>query len=141
MGRCLPVAKPPTIKLTRVDGERFCAKSRFEIRRHTLCISRVSNRRVGAKEPPATAGDFIVGCLKQRRRTQTAKLGCGRTPRVSYDPLGERSRMCNVDFAILICHSEPVLTLAWESQSTVLNVEIATTSLRTGFAMTTSCGT
>ena len=81
MGRCLPVAKRPTIKLTRVDGERFCAKSRFEIRRHTLCISRVSNRRVGAKEPPATAGDFIVGCLKQRRRTQTAKLGCGNNNR------------------------------------------------------------
>ena len=91
MGRYLPVAKRPTIKLTRVDGESFCAKSRFEIRRHTLCISRVSNRRVGAKEPPATAGDFIVGCLKQRRRTQTAKLGCGRTPRMSYDLLGERS--------------------------------------------------
>ena len=29
--------------------------------------------------------------LGQRRRTQTAKLGCGRTPRVSYDPLGEKS--------------------------------------------------
>ena len=29
--------------------------------------------------------------LGQRWRTQTAKLGCGRTPRVSYDPLGERS--------------------------------------------------
>ena len=81
MGRYLPVAKRPTIKLTRVDGERFCAKSRFEIRRHTLCISRVSNRRVGAKEPPATAGDFIVGCFKQRRRTQTAKLGCGNNNR------------------------------------------------------------
>ena len=61
--------------------------------------------------------------------------------RVSYDPLGERARICNVDFATLICHSEPVLTLAWESQSTVLNVEIATTSLRTGFAMTTNWGT
>ena len=29
--------------------------------------------------------------LGQRRRTQTAKLGCGWTPRVSYDPLGEKS--------------------------------------------------
>ena len=58
--------------------------------------------------------------------------------RVSFDPLGEGLGLCNVNSATLICHSEPVLTLAWESQSTVLNVEIATTSLRTGFAMTTN---
>ena len=91
--------------------------------------------RMGRNLPVATPR------LGQRRQTQTAKLGCNKMLRVSCDPLGKGSRICNVDFVTLICHSEPVLTLAWESQSTVLNVEIATTSLRTGFAMTTNWGT
>ena len=60
MGRPLPVKRPMT-KLTRVDGERFCAKSKFGNRRNTLCISRFSNWRVGAKDPSATAGDFVIG--------------------------------------------------------------------------------
>ncbi len=34
------------------------------------------------------------------------------------------------------CHSEPVLTLAWESVSPGTGERIAITSLRTGFAMT-----
>ena len=41
--------------------------------------------RVGRRLPVATPR------LGQRRRTQAAKLGCGRTPRVSCDPLGEGS--------------------------------------------------
>ena len=34
-----------------VDGERFFVKARFETRRHTLCISSVSNRSIGGKDP------------------------------------------------------------------------------------------
>ena len=51
----------------RVDVERFWHKSRFEIRRHTLCISRVSNRRVGTKDLAATADDIISDSLKNGR--------------------------------------------------------------------------
>ena len=51
----------------RVDDEGFWHKSRFEIRRHTLCISRVSNRRVGTKDPTATADDIISDSLKNGR--------------------------------------------------------------------------
>ena len=51
----------------RVDDERFWHKSRFETRRHTLCISRVSNRRVGTKNPTATADDIISDSLKNGR--------------------------------------------------------------------------
>ena len=63
----------------RVDVERFWHKSRFETRRHTLCISRVPNRRVGTKDPTVTADDIISDSLKNGR-------ACIRT--VSYRSFG-----------------------------------------------------
>ena len=46
-------------KSARTDTERFWLKSRFEIRRNTLCISRFANRWVGAKDPEAVADDLV----------------------------------------------------------------------------------
>ena len=47
----------------RAVGERFCRKLRFENRRNTLCISRFSNRKVAAKDPPGAAADLFRASL------------------------------------------------------------------------------
>ena len=50
-------------KSARAVGEGFCSKSRFGNRRNTLCISRFSNRRVGAKDPLPAAADLFRASL------------------------------------------------------------------------------
>ena len=50
-------------KSARAVGERFCRKLRFESRRNTLCISRFSNRKVAAKDPPGAAADLFRDSL------------------------------------------------------------------------------
>ena len=43
-------------------GERFFVKARFETRRHALCISSVSNRSIGGKDPPKRADAIMRRC-------------------------------------------------------------------------------
>ena len=70
----------------RVDDEGFWHKSRFEIRRNTLCISRVSNRRAGTKDPAATADDMISDSLKNGRVFGHRKLFVFRTAATVHPP-------------------------------------------------------
>ena len=64
---CIPVgtrfsagkSREALIKSARAGSERFCSQARFEKRRNTVCISRFSNRRLGAKDPLSSRRRFI----------------------------------------------------------------------------------
>ena len=62
--RCIN-SKEALNKSARAVGERFCRKLRLGNRRNTLCISRFSNRKVAAKDPPSAAADLFRGSLEQ----------------------------------------------------------------------------
>ena len=50
--------------LTSRFGEKFFARSRFEKRGNTACISSFSNRRIGEKDPPKRVGAIARCCPK-----------------------------------------------------------------------------
>ena len=47
------------MKSARAGSERFCSQARFGKRWNTVCISRFSNRGLGAKDPLSSRRRFI----------------------------------------------------------------------------------
>ena len=61
-------------KSARAVSEGFCSELRFENRRNTLCISRFSNRKVGAKDPLSAAADLFRASLDCTRKGYAASV-------------------------------------------------------------------
>ena len=77
-------------KSARAGSERFCSQARFGKRRNTACISRFSNRRLGAKDPLSSRRRFIQSFPRsevrkhERGRKKAPFLGSGR-PKAAGD--------------------------------------------------------
>ena len=94
--------KEALIISARVDGERFWHKSRFETHRHTLCISRVSNRRVGTKDPAATADKITSDSLKNGRACiyTHSKFSVFRTAATDHPPYWQNGGSHPLDLTV-----------------------------------------
>ena len=57
--RRVPETREALIKSARAGSERFCSRARYGKRGNTVCISRFSYRRPGAKDPLSSRRRFI----------------------------------------------------------------------------------
>ena len=99
--RVFPFAQPrePLIKSQERLARDFVSKLRFGNRRNTLCISRFSNRQVGAKDPLSAAAYLFRGSLAvcsllcklpalRAHSRFSAPIGCRRRWRCRNRPAG-----------------------------------------------------
>ena len=61
---CARLFRAKPYNSTSAFGGRFCSKPRFEICRNTGCISNVSNRRIGTKDPLKAADAIVRLCQR-----------------------------------------------------------------------------
>ena len=96
--------------LTSRFGERFFARSRFEKRGNTACISSFSNRRIGEKDPPKSVGAIARCCLSTLLLALTLLTGVSTAARAA-DVSGYERQVVSLVNAERAQYSLPALTL------------------------------
>ena len=96
--------------LTSRFGEKFSARSRFEKRGNTACISSFSNRRIGEKDPPKSVGAIARCCLSTLLLALTLLTGVSTAARAA-DVSGYERQVVSLVNAERAQYSLPALTL------------------------------
>ena len=96
--------------LTSRFGEKFFARSRFEKRGNTACISSFSNRRIGEKDPPKRVGAIARCCLGTLLLALALLTGVSTAARAA-DVSGYERQVVSLVNAERAQYSLPALTL------------------------------
>ena len=96
--------------LTSRFGEKFSARSRFEKRGNTACISSFSNRRIGEKDPPKRVGAIAWCCLSTLLLALALLTGVSTAARAA-DVSGYERQVVSLVNAERAQYSLPALTL------------------------------
>ena len=96
--------------LTSRFGEKFFARSRFEKRGNTACISSFSNRRLGEKDPSKRAGAIARCCLSTLLLALALLTGVSTAARAA-DVSGYERQVVSLVNAERAQYSLPALTL------------------------------